>query len=187
MSTTTRIYAGSAFAVAALVALFALVARVDSTPSAGSPVEVVSIVPADGAVLADPPDVVEIHVSGRPDARRSHISVYDGDSARIDTGEVSAAGDDGLRQAIGLNRPADLTVAYHIVTVDGRDVSGIARFAVGTAGGAAPRPSRPAAPPAGAHAHGVDPFGAALLAVDGLALLVVVALLVRRRAAADPS
>ncbi|SBT46668.1 copper resistance CopC family protein [Micromonospora narathiwatensis] len=183
MSTTTRIYAGSALAVAALVALFALAARVDPAPSADSPAEVVSIAPADGAVLADPPDAVEIRVSGRPDVRRSHISVYDGDSVRLDTGEVSAAGDDGLRQTIRLDRPADLTVAYHVVTTDGRDVSGIVRFTVGAAGGAAP----PAAPTAEAHAHGVDPFGATLLVVDGLALLVVVVLLVRRPVDADPS
>ncbi|TDC37388.1 copper resistance protein CopC [Micromonospora sp. 15K316] len=183
MSTTTRIYAGSALAVAALVALFALVARVSSAPAADSPVEIVSIVPADGAVLADPPDAVQIHVPGRPDARQSHIAVYDGDNVRLNTGQLSTEGDDGLRQTIGLDRPATLTVAYHIVTTDGRDVSGIARFTVGAAGVT----NSPAMPPVNAHAHGVDPFGAALLAVDGLALLVVVALLVRRRGDASRS
>ncbi|GIJ76517.1 copper transport protein [Micromonospora phaseoli] len=180
MSTPARIYAVAAVAVAALVALLAFAAHVDSASSADSPLKVVSVVPADGAVVTAAPAAVQIRVSGRPDLARSHIAVYDDGSSRLDTGAVSPDGDDGLSQAIVLDRPAEIAVAYHVVSVDGRVVSGIARFTVGVTDG-------PAAPPPTAHAHGVDPFGAALLVIDGIALLVVVLLLFRRPPVPDPS
>ncbi|GIJ22990.1 copper resistance protein CopC [Micromonospora lutea] len=177
MSTPARIYAVAAVAVATLVALLAFAARVDSTSSADSPLTVVSVVPADGAVVSAAPAAVHIRVSGRPDSARSHIAVYDNGSSRLDTGAVSPDGDDGLSQAIVLDRPAEIVVAYHVVSVDGRAVSGTVRFTVGATGG-------PAVSPPTAHAHSVDPFGATLLVIDGIALLVVVLLLFRRPARA---
>ncbi|MER5337123.1 copper resistance protein CopC [Micromonospora sp. NPDC002717] len=182
MSSTRRIYAGAALTVAALVAVLALAGRIDSTPTAGSKVEVVSVEPADGAVLSGAPTAVRIRVDGRPVLAGSHISVYDADRSLLNQGALTAVGRDGLAQAVRVTGSGAVAVAYHVVTDDGRDASGIARFTVGAAGGvAAPQPE----PPAPAHAHGVDPVGAALLAVDGLALLVVLVLLARRRSRAD--
>ncbi len=181
MSTTRRIYAGAAVTVAALVFLLAVLARVDPTSGPDAAVQIRSITPADGAVLPDPPTAVEIRISSRPDVDRSHIAVRGSGPNPLTTGPLAAAGDDGLRQGLAVPGPDDLVVAYHIVTVDGRDVSGITRFTVGPAGvRAAP------APPPPPHAHGVDPVGAALLIVDGLALLAVLVLLARRPAR-DPS
>ncbi|MFI7024167.1 copper resistance protein CopC [Micromonospora sp. NPDC049900] len=174
MSTPARIYAGAAAAVAALVALLALAAHIESVSAADSPLTVISIAPADGAVLTTVPTAVQIRVSARPDVELSHISVYDGASSRRDTGAIRPDGDDGLRQAIALDGPAAIAVAYHVVSLDGRVVSGIVRFTVGATDGSVD-------PPPTAHAHSVDPIGAALLIVDGVALLIVLLLLFRRR------
>ncbi|MER7333890.1 MULTISPECIES: copper resistance CopC family protein [unclassified Micromonospora] len=175
MSSTRRIYAGAALTVAALVAVLALAGRIDSQSTAASKVEVVSVDPADGAVLSGAPTAVRIRVAGRPDLAGSHISVYDADRSLLNQGALTAAGRDGLTQAVRATGSGEVAVAYHVVTVDGRDASGIARFTVGAPGGAPPPE-----PPAPAHAHGIDPVGAALLAVDGLALLAVLVLLARR-------
>ncbi|MGK5671641.1 copper resistance CopC family protein [Micromonospora sp. URMC 106] len=181
MSTNGRIYAGAALTVAALVAVLALAGRIDSSSTTSSRAEVVSVHPADGAVLADAPSAVRIRVDGRPDVSRSHISAYDADRSLLNRGALTAAGPDGLTQAIAVTAAGEVAVAYHVVTADGRDTSGVARFTVGAAGGAPAPPPEPAAP---AHAHGVDPVGAALLAVDGLVLLAVLVLLARRRSRA---
>ncbi|MFG3708317.1 copper resistance protein CopC [Micromonospora sp. NPDC047670] len=180
MSTNGRIYTGAALTVAALVAVLALAGRIDSSSTTSSRAEVASVHPADGAVLADAPSAVRIRVDGRPDVSRSHISAYDADRSLLNRGALTAAGPDGLAQAIAVTAGGEVAVAYHVVTADGRDASGVARFTVGAAGGAA-APPEPAAP---AHAHGVDPVGAALLAVDGLVLLAVLVLLARRRSRA---
>ncbi|MEV6810531.1 copper resistance protein CopC [Micromonospora sp. NPDC051296] len=180
MSTTGRIYAGAALCMAALVAVLVLVGRIDADPGAGTTVEVLAMEPADGAVLPDLPTTVRIRVAGQPDPTRSHITVYDAERTRLDTGSIASDGDDGLRQQVTISRPGQLAVAYHVVTVDGRAASGIARLTVGSPGAADPAgaPARAAEPEA--HAHGVDPIGAALLALDGLVLLVVLVLLLRR-------
>ncbi|MFI7552669.1 copper resistance protein CopC [Micromonospora sediminimaris] len=179
MSTTGRIYVGSAICLAALVAVLALVGRAGTESEAGRAVEVLSMEPSDGAVLPDLPTTVRIRVAGEPDPGRSHIVVYDADRIRLNTGPAVPDGDDGLRQQVAVTRPGQLAVAYHVVTVDGRTASGIARLTVGSPNAAAP--AGPAdATDDGAHAHGVDPMGAALLALDGLVLLAVVILLLRR-------
>ncbi|GGM52625.1 hypothetical protein GCM10011608_41910 [Micromonospora sonchi] len=190
MSTTGRIYAGAAICLAALVAVLMLVGRAGTDAEAWRAVEVLAMEPADGAVLPDQPTTVRIRVAGEPDPGRSHIVVYDADRIRLNVGSAVLDADDGLRQHIAVTRPGQLAVAYHVVTVDGGTVSGIARFTVGSPDAAAPAGSAPAgSAPAGsapatddaAHTHGVDPMGAALLALDGLVLLVVVVLLLRRR------
>ncbi|MGC5053267.1 copper resistance CopC family protein [Micromonospora sp. DT48] len=179
MSTTGRIYAGAAIGLAALVAVLVLVGRVDADAEAGRPVEVLAMEPADGAVLPDLPTTVRIRVAGEPDPGRSHIVVYDADRTRLSTGAVVRDGDDGLRQQVVVTRPGLLAVAYHVVTVDGRTTSGVARLTVGSPGAAAAAGPADATDGA-AHAHGVDPMGAALLALDGLVLLAVLVLLLRR-------
>ncbi|SCL71307.1 hypothetical protein GA0070606_5679 [Micromonospora citrea] len=181
MSTTGRIYAGAALTVAALVAVLAVAGRIDSPSATASKVEVISVEPADGAVLAGAPTAVRIRVDGRPDVGRSHVSAYDADRSLLNQGELTAAGRDGLAQAVRVNGSGEVSVAYHVVTVDGRDASGVARFTVGAAGDPAAAP--PPEPPA--HAHGIDPVGAALLAVDGLVLLAALVLLMRRPSRSD--
>ncbi|WP_433386122.1 copper resistance CopC family protein [Micromonospora sp. KLBMP9576] len=160
--------------VAALVTFLALFARFTAEPSAGTASETLSITPADNAVLAGPPSAVEIRVSGQPDLDRSHIAVRGSSPDPLTTGPLTPVGADGLRQNLTVPGPDEFVIAYHVVMVDGRDVSGIARFTVG-----APGDRQPPSPPA-THAHGVDRVGAALLIVDGVALLAVLALLVRR-------
>ncbi|MFI2652565.1 copper resistance protein CopC [Micromonospora fulviviridis] len=178
MSTPRQIYAAAALTVAALVAVLATITRINSAHD--TRLTVVSITPADGAVLATAPAAVDIRITGKPDPARSHIAVQGPDSSPHNTGPVVVLGDDAVRQAVLPTRDGQVVVAYHIVAVDGRDVSGILRYTVGAATG-----PQPATPPPAAHAHGVDLIGATLLGLDALVLLGVVVLLLRPRPRRD--
>jgi hypothetical protein len=86
---------------------------------------------------------------------------------------------------------ADVTVSYHVVFTDGRELAGALKcnvgIPVGAGPGAAREPSTVDADAAGsAHQHGVDPVSTALLAIDGVVALAVVVLL-RRRPPPQPS
>jgi methionine-rich copper-binding protein CopC len=176
-------------------------------PSPGRAAALTSTDPADGAVLVRVPSGVELSFSAAPDPDRSHVAVRDGSGTALNAGRLRLVQPERLRQPIhGTAAPpdgsADVTVSYHVVLTDGRELAGTLRCRVGTrvaAGpGAAGGPSPvDAATDAGAaakadaagnaavaagsaHQHGVDPVSAALLVVDGVVALTVVVLLLRR-------
>ena len=68
-----------------------------------------------------------------------------------------------------------MTVAYHVTFTDGAVLAGSLRFTARSAA-AAGQPSASAS----AHQHDIDPVRAGLLVVDGIAVLAVVVLLLRR-------
>jgi copper resistance protein C len=175
-------------------------------PSPGRAAALTSTDPADGATLVQAPSGVELSFTAAPDPDLSHVSVRDGSGTALDAGRLRLVQPERLRQPIhGIaappDRSVDVTVSYHVVFTDGRELAGTLRCSVGTrlpAGpGAARGPStvdaatdaaaakaeaaRNAEVAAGsAHQHGVDPVSAALLAVDGVVALAVVVLLLRR-------
>jgi methionine-rich copper-binding protein CopC len=176
-------------------------------PSPGRAAALTSTDPADGAALVRAPSGVELSFTAAPDPELSHVSVRDGSGTALDAGRLRLVQPERLRQPIhGTAAPpdgsVDVTVSYHVIFTDGRELAGTLHFSVGArlaAGpGAAREPSTvdPAtdadaaaeANAAGnaevaagsAHQHGVDPVSATLLAVDGVVALAVVVLLLRR-------
>jgi methionine-rich copper-binding protein CopC len=175
-------------------------------PSPGRAAALTSTDPADGAALVQAPSGVELSFTAAPDPDLSHVSVRDGSGTALDAGRLRLVQPGRLRQPIhGTAAPSDgsvdVTVSYHVIFTDGRELTGTLRCTVGSraaAGpGAARRPSTvdPATDAAAAkaeaagnagvaagsaHQHGVDPVSAALLAVDGVVALAVVVLLLRR-------
>jgi methionine-rich copper-binding protein CopC len=155
-------------AAAALVAVAVLAAAALAHANAGA--RVASISPGDGAVLAVAPAEVALALSGSPDVARSHVTVRDATGAVVNSGALTRVGYDRLRQPTASAAPGDFTVGYHVTFADGREVTGVVHFSVGT--GRAPAGAGEAP-----HEHGVDPFGAALLLLDGVVLLAAIVVL----------
>jgi methionine-rich copper-binding protein CopC len=177
-------------------------------PSPGRAGGLTSTDPADGATLVQAPSGVELSFTAAPDPDLSHVSVRDGSGTALNAGRLRLVQPERLRQPIhGTAAPSDgsvdVTVSYHVVFTDGRELAGTLRCTVGSRAAAGPGAARgpstvdPAtdadaaaakAEAAGnaevaagsAHQHGVDPVSAALLAVDGVVALAVVVLLLRR-------
>ncbi|MGB2567051.1 copper resistance CopC family protein [Micromonospora citrea] len=169
-------------AIGIAVAVGAVARQSDATPA-----RVLAVTPADGAALTSTPDEVTLRLSTGADPVLSHVTVRDSAGATVNDGRVRADGERGLRQPVRLARPGDYSVAYHITFANGQDDTGVLRFSVGT--GVAPRSTGEipdAITDSADHAHGVDPVGATLLVVDGLVLLAVLVLLLRRRPSGTP-
>jgi methionine-rich copper-binding protein CopC len=174
-------------------------------PGPGRAAALTSTDPADGAALVRAPSGVELSFTAVPDPYLSHISVRDGSGTALDAGRPRLVQPERLRQPIHgtaapPDGPVDMTVSYHVIFTDGRELAGTLHFSVGmrsAAGpGAAREPSTGNATTAAdaakadaagnaevaagpAHQHGVDPVSAALLAIDGVVALAVVVLLLR--------
>ena len=155
-------------AAAALVAVAVLAAAALAHGAVGA--RVTSISPGDGAVLAVAPAEVAFALSGPPDVARSHVTVRDATGAVLNSAALTRVGNDRLRQPIAPGTPGDFTVGYHVTFADRREVTGVVHFSVGT--GRAPTGAEDAQ-----HHHGVDPFGAALLLLDGFVLLAAIVML----------
>jgi methionine-rich copper-binding protein CopC len=175
-------------------------------PGPGRAAALASTDPADGAALVGAPSGVELSFTAVPDPDLSHISVRDGSGTALDAGRPRLVQPERLRQPIHgtaapPDGPVDMTVSYHVIFTDGRELAGTLHFSVGmrsAAGpGAAREPSTGDATTAAdaakadaagnaevaagpAHQHGVDPVSAALLAIDGVVALAVVVLLLLR-------
>ncbi|HZB49014.1 MAG TPA: copper resistance CopC family protein [Mycobacteriales bacterium] len=136
---------------------------------------VTSTSPADGATLARAPTEVELWFTGPVDRGRSHISVVEisGALSARNSGALRQSAPARLSQPITVTAAGAVTVAYHVTFTDGAELAGSLRFTArpGTAVG------RPA--PASGHQH-IEPVSAGLLVVDGIAVLAVVVLLLRR-------
>jgi methionine-rich copper-binding protein CopC len=134
--------------------------------------------PADGAILDRPPSTVDMTFAGRPDPSLSHVSVRSVGGENVAAGEP-VADRDTLRQPVRITANGEYSAAYHVVLADGRNVSGVVRFTVGTG----VPPSAGAQRIEAEHAHGIDPLGGMLLLADALVLAAVVGLLWLRRPA----
>ncbi|MDG4758515.1 copper resistance CopC family protein [Micromonospora sp. WMMD710] len=146
------------------------------------PARVLAVAPAGDTALATTPGEVTLRLSTGADPALSHITVRDSAGETVNDGRLRTTGETGLRQPVRADRSGDYTVAYHVTFTNGQDASGALRFSVGT--GTAPGDTGEipdAIPDSAGHGHGVDPVGATLLVVDGLVLLVVLVLLLRRR------
>jgi copper resistance protein C len=170
-------------AVVAVLVTILTVAAFPAPARAGG--GLVSASPPDGTALTMAPAAVELTFTAPPDLAASHVGVWDAARTPLATGEPGRSGPDGLRQPLTAKASGVVTVAYHVVFVDGTDVVGVLRFSVGT--GTPPPPLDPAARRADVaavttHQHDVDPVGASLLVVDAVVLLGAVILLFRRPA-----
>jgi methionine-rich copper-binding protein CopC len=190
-----------------VLAVGLVVSSAQRPPSPGRAAALTSTDPADGAALVQAPSGVELSFTAAPDPDLSHVSVRDGSGTALDAGRLRLVQPGRLRQPIhGTAAPSDgsvdVTVSYHVIFTDGRELTGTLRCSVGSRAAAGPGAAREPstvdaatdadaaakADAAGnaevaagsAHQHGVDPVSAALLAVDGVVALAVVVLLLRR-------
>lgn len=141
---------------------------------------VASTSPTDRAVLAQAPTAVELSLTGAVDLGQSHVSVRDGSGAVVNAGQPSLVTPERIRQPVTIAAGGEVAVAYHVTFVDGAELVGRLRFSVAGGAGSAAEPAPAGAGAEPAHAHGVDPFSAVLLALDGVVALTVVVLLLRR-------
>jgi methionine-rich copper-binding protein CopC len=181
-----RLAVGAAVALA--VGLAAVLAVVLSLVLANSPGDspryqgraaVTSTRPADGATLARAPTEVALSFTRPVDQSRSHVFVVAGSGAAPagDAGALRQTAPERLSQPITVTAAGAVTVAYHVTFTDGAELAGSLRFTAQSAA-AAGQPAAPAS--ASAHQHDIDPVSAGLLVVDGIAVLAVVVLLLRR-------
>lgn len=143
----------------------------------------VSAEPAAGAVLGEAPGAVILRFTGAVSGADSHIAVATAGGEQVADGEAVQTGQREMRQPIRATAPGDLTVAYHVIFLDGASATGVYRFSAGT--GVPPAPlsataQQQATAEVSQHRHQVDGASAVLLVVDG-AVLAVVVLLLRRR------
>ena len=198
----------------AVLAVGLAIAFAQRPTSPGQAAALTSTDPADGAALVRAPSGVELSFTAAPDPDRSHVSVRDGSGTALDAGRLRLVQPEQLRQPIhGTAAPpdgsVDVTVSYHVVFTDGRELAGTLHFLVGIRVGAgfcsAREPStvdagtdadaaakadaagNPELAAGSAHQHGVDPVSAGLLAIDGVVALAVVVLLLLRRPPPHPS
>jgi methionine-rich copper-binding protein CopC len=175
-------------------------------PSPGRAAALTSTDPVDGAALVRAPSGVELSFTAAPDPDLSHVSVRDGSGTALDAGRLRLVQPERLRQPIHGTAPppegpVDVTVSYHVIFTDGRELAGTLHFSVGirvAAGSDAARepstvgattdadaakadaPGNAEVAAGSAHQHGVDPVSAALLAIDGVVALALVVLLLYR-------
>ena len=183
-----RLAAGAAVALAAGVALMLLTEDRDRAA-------VTSISPAGGATLAQAPTEVDLAFTGPVDPNRSHVLVTDGSGAPLTTGALQQTGPQRLSQPISVPAAGEVTVDYHVTFTDGAALTGSWRFTVGsgtvgsgtvgsgtvgsgTAGSSTAGSGQPA--PTSGHQHDIDPVSAGLLLADGITVLAVLVLLLRR-------
>lgn len=142
-----------------------------------------SLVAADplaGAVLAGLPDQVTLRFAGKVSGADSHIAVSGAGGVEVTAGEVEQSGPQQLRVRIRPTVPGDLTVAYHVIFLDGGSATGAYRFSAGTGVAAAPlsvTAQQAATASISHHVHQVDGASAVLLVVDGAVLVAVLVLL----------
>jgi methionine-rich copper-binding protein CopC len=140
----------------------------------------ISADPPAGAVLQALPERVSLWFAGKVSGIDSHVAVSGAGDTDVTAGEVEQPGPQQLRIRLRSTAPGDLTVAYHVIFLDGGSATGMYRFSAGT--GATPKPRSAAAQQAvtaavSHHVHHVDGASALLLVVDGVVLVGVLFLL----------
>ncbi|HET8640944.1 MAG TPA: copper resistance CopC family protein [Pseudonocardiaceae bacterium] len=136
---------------------------------------VTSTSPAGGATLAQAPTGVDLAFTGPVDPNRSHVLVTDGSGAPLTTGALRQTGPQRLSQPISVPAAGEVTVDYHVTFTDGAALTGSWRFTVGSGSLGSGRLA-----PASGHQHDIDPVSAGLLLADGITVLAVLVLLLRR-------
>lgn len=140
----------------------------------------VSANPPDGAILATPPATVVLRFSAALDLASSHLTILTAAGASTVDGAAGQPDPETIAQPVRIAASGELTVAYHVILVDGTSVTVAYRFSVGT--GASPATLDAAARQAATssvaqHGHQIDPIGATMLVIDGVVLVVVILLL----------
>jgi methionine-rich copper-binding protein CopC len=137
-------------------------------------VDVAETTPADGATVTAAPGAVDLAFTAP--VRTFHVAVRDASGTGVAVGPARLLAPDRLRQPVAISGSGEVTVTYHVVSVDGADRSGTVRFGVGVA----VAPGAGAGGHAAAHGHDIDPLSAVLLVVDGVVAAGAVVLLLRR-------
>jgi methionine-rich copper-binding protein CopC len=172
--------------VAIVVTLTPFVAALTPDPAQAA---ITSTSPIDGAWLAQPPAAVELSSTVPLVPDLSHVSVLDRSGTALNSGRPILVVPETLRQPVNITTAGDVTVTYHVTLVDGAQLAGTLRFSVGTLSlsGIVPAiaPSTATtnsneAVAGSAHRHGIDPISAAMLILDGVAVLAAIVLLMRR-------
>lgn len=163
----------------ALAAVFMGTLAVIGDPAAdGLDVGVTGVAPPDGASLAVPPGVVALTLAPGAVPSQVHLTVASALGASVTTSEVRVAGQRAT-VTVEILDVGEYLVAYHVVLTDGRQASGVTRFAVNPEG--VDLAAAPAVAASGGHAHGGDdPLSIGLVCLDGLLVTGLVLLLVRR-------
>ncbi|MFS8479816.1 MAG: copper resistance protein CopC [Micromonosporaceae bacterium] len=134
--------------------------------------------PADGAVLATPPERVTLEFNESLNPTYTTIVVTDASAERVPSSEPEVS---GPRGSVTFTQPltdGTYTVAYRVVSRDGHPVQGAFTFTVGEPAPSSATPPATTAPSGPAHAEGEAPTGQAgggtvvLAALGALALLV---------------
>lgn len=144
----------------------------------GDRAAVTSTSPADGETFARAPTEVGLALTGPVDPIRSHILVTDGSGASLATDAMRQIEPQRLSQPISVPAAGEVTVDYHVILIDGAALTGSWRFIVGS--GSSARSDAGQAAPAAGHQHDIDAVSAGLLVADGITVLAVVVLLLRR-------
>jgi len=163
----------------ACLATVALTALLVAYRPGTEPAAVTSTDPADRATLARAPTEVVLSFTAAVDPDLSHVSIQDSSGVFLTAGPPRPGRPEQLRQPITGATTGDVTVAYHVTFVDGRQLAGTVRFTVGARNATGPAGAGEA-PALSPHEHGVDPLSAALLLLDGIVVLTAVVVLVRR-------
>lgn len=146
------------------------------------PVRLVGTFPADGEVLAAAPAAAAVTFSRPVDPVRVHLSVSPAEGGPVvSTGAPQLVGED-VTVGLSIVRPGTYLLAYHVLLPDGREQTGVRRFVVAGMDGVAPTigADRDEVPVPGHHHVGDDLFSRGLLVLDGVLILVVLALILRR-------
>ena len=178
-----------ALRVLAMTALVAVAAMIDVLTPASATARwdadghrMVASDPAAGAALTTAPAAIELVFPAPVAVDLSHVSVQADGGASATTGPLGQPARGTVRQPVRIPGSGTFTVAYHVTFVDGTEDTGLVRFSVGT--GVPPPPLHATAAERAvgeaAHSHSIDPLSAVLLVVDGLVVVVVLTLLLRR-------
>lgn len=138
----------------------------------------VATTPADGAVVAGPPEV-ELEFTAEPLPLGTQVAVTGPDGAPVTAGPAEIRSTSVVQALAADPAPGAYRVEWRSTSSDGHALSGAFSFTVtgdaGTGGAAAPAPAAVAAPAGNSSAGGLSPVWpvAGAVAAGGLAVLVV--------------
>jgi methionine-rich copper-binding protein CopC len=168
-------------AVACALVLAAVV--LGSASPAHAHARLLSATPAPGSTAASAPTEIRLTFDGPPYGYGLGVVVLTAAGKHVESGRVRVDGDTVVQPLGALPAPGTYTVRWRVVSVDGHPVSGQYAFGYQPDGSTVTPAPVPGATGAGGGAHGW-----LLLALAGLAVVGLTALLVvprRRHSAAD--
>jgi methionine-rich copper-binding protein CopC len=162
-----------------------------------TPARLTSSTPTEGDRLTAAPPTVSLTFNGPLNPDRTHVTVATASGVSVGNGAAETAGRT-VTQPVAVAAGGRYLIAYHVTFGDGRDLSGLFAFNVGTGTADDPAASGqgsvpvPTGPPSGAvsggpdtgagHSHGdPDPLTLTVIAVDLAVAAVVLWVLHRRR------